>query len=140
MTWERFSDRYSLKFRLNLHKKFRSIPSGEDLDSEFLEDPDIPATKKNMFSVVCQFYNPAGLASPIMFPIRALFSEICRVSKCSMISVLTPDCATRFRAAVGEILKTKSLLFSKLRPALYIFLRKPSRIRSMHLCSILEPF
>ena len=27
-------------------------------------------------SVVCQLYYPVGLASPIMFPIRALLSEI----------------------------------------------------------------
>ena len=46
-----------------------------------------------------------------MFPIRALFSEIRRDSKCSIISALNPECATRFRAAVGEILKTKSLTF-----------------------------
>ena len=77
MTWNRFNDKYSLKFRLNLHKKFCGIPSGEDLDSAFLEDQDVPVTKKNILSVACKFYDPAGLASPIMFPIRALFSEIC---------------------------------------------------------------
>ena len=69
MTWDRFNDKYSLKFRLNLHKKFCCIPSGENLDSAFLEDPDIPVTKKNVLSVACQFYDPAGLASPVMFPI-----------------------------------------------------------------------
>ena len=109
MTWDSFSDRNSLKFRLNLHKKF----SREDLDSTFLEDPDIPVTKKNVLSVACQFYDPAGLASPIMFPIRDLFSDICRDSKCSVISAFDPDRATRFRAAVGEILKTKSLNFPR---------------------------
>ena len=113
MTWDRFNDKYSLKFRLNLHKKFCCIPSGENLDSAFLEDPDIPVTKKNVLSVACQFYDPAGLASPVMFPIRALFSKICRDSKCSMISTLDPERTTRFRAAVGEILKTKSLTFPR---------------------------
>ena len=102
MTWDRFHDSYSLKFRLNLHKKFRGIPSGEDLDSAFLDDPEIPVTKKNVLSVACQFYDPAGLASPIMFPVRALFSEICRDSKCSMTSTLNPERSTRFKFAVGE--------------------------------------
>ena len=113
MTWDRFNDKYSLKFRLNLLKKFRGIPSGEDLDSAFLEDQDVPVTKKNVLSVACQFYDPAGLASPIMFPIRALFSEICRDSKCSMSSTLDPERTVRFRVAVGEILKTKSLTFPR---------------------------
>ena len=111
MNWDRFSDRYSLKFRLNLHKKFHGIFSRKDLDSS--PDPDVPVTKKNLLSVACQFYDSAGLASPIMFPIQDLFSEICRDSKCSMISVLALDHATRFRAAVGEILKTKSLTFPR---------------------------
>ena len=55
MTWDRYRDNYSLKFRLNLHKKFRCVPSGEDLDSSFLQDPDVPITKKNVHSVACQF-------------------------------------------------------------------------------------
>ena len=69
MTWDRSLNNYSLKVRLNLHKKFRGVPSGEDLDSSFLQDPDVPITKKNMLFVACQFYNPVGLASPIMFPV-----------------------------------------------------------------------
>ena len=38
MTWNRQNNRYLLKFRLNLHKKICGIPSGEDLDSEFLQE------------------------------------------------------------------------------------------------------
>ena len=55
MTWNRQDDRYLLKFRLNLHQKVRGIPTGEDLDSEFLQDKSIPITKKNVLSVACQF-------------------------------------------------------------------------------------
>ena len=69
MTWDCYQDNYSLKFRLNLHKKFHGVSSGEDLDSSFLQDPDVPITEKNVLSVACQFYDPAGLASPIMFPV-----------------------------------------------------------------------
>ena len=47
MSWNRLKDLYSLKFRLNLHKKSRGIPSGADLDSDFLQDESIPVTKKN---------------------------------------------------------------------------------------------
>ena len=106
MTWDRSLDNYSLKFRLNLHNKFRDVPSGEDLDSSFLQDPDVPITKKNVLSMACQFYDPAGLASPIMFPVRAIFSKICRDSKCSMVSTLSPERTTRFKTAVEEILKS----------------------------------
>ena len=109
MTWDCSLDNYSLKFRLNLHKKFHSVASGEDLGSSFLQDPDVPITKKNLLSVACQFYDPLVLASPIMFPVRALFSKICRDPKCSMVSTLSPECTTRFRTAVGEILKSKFL-------------------------------
>ena len=55
MFWNRKDDRYKLKFQLNLHKKFLGIPSGEDLDSAFLQDKMIPITRKNVLSVACQF-------------------------------------------------------------------------------------
>ena len=77
MTWDRLRDLNSLKFCLNLHKKSRGIPSGADLDSDFLQDESLPITKKNVLSVACQFYDPIGLAAPLMFSVRALFSEIC---------------------------------------------------------------
>ena len=70
MTWDRLQDHYLLKFRLNHHKKSRGIPSGADLDSEFLQDHSTPITKKNVFSVACQFYDPTGLAAaPLMFSV-----------------------------------------------------------------------
>ena len=77
MTWNRLNDFYLLKFRLNLPKKSRGIPSGADLDSEFLQDQSAPITKKNVLSVACQFYDPTGLAAPLMFSIRSLFNKIC---------------------------------------------------------------
>ena len=113
MTWNRLKDQYQLKFRLNLHKKTRGIPSGEDLDSEFLQDPSAPITKKNVLSVACQFYDPTGLASPLMVSIRALFSEICRDSKCSFNSTLSEERSDRFRRAVTEILLTKEIFFPR---------------------------
>lgn len=42
MTWDCLNDHYLLKFRLNLHKKSHRIPSGADLDSEFLQDQSAP--------------------------------------------------------------------------------------------------
>ena len=91
MAWNRKDDRYLLKFRLNLHQKVCGIRSGEDLDSEFLQDKSVPITKKNVLSVACQFYDPNGLAAPLMFPVRALFSEICRDHQCSMQTPLSAD-------------------------------------------------
>ena len=76
MTWDRLKDLFSLKFNLNLHKKSGGIPSGAHLDSDFLQDESIPITKKNVLSVACQFYDPTGLAAPLMFSVRALFGEI----------------------------------------------------------------
>ena len=58
-----------MKFRLNLHKKSRGIPSGADLDSEFLRNPTAPITKENVLSVACPFYDPTGLAAPLMFSV-----------------------------------------------------------------------
>ena len=111
MTWNWKDDRYLLKFRLNLHKKMRGIPSGEDLDSEFLQDKTTPITKKNILSVACQFYDPAGLAAPLMVPVRSLLSIICRDKTCSMLGPLSADRDDKFRFAVEEILKTKELSF-----------------------------
>ena len=113
MTWNRLKDQYLLKFRLNLHKKSRGIPSGEDLDSEFLQNQSIPITKKNVLSVACQFYDPTGLAAPLMFSIRALFSEICRDTDCSIDSILSEERTTRFRRAVGEVLLTREINFPR---------------------------
>ena len=45
MTWNSKNDCYFLKFSLNLFKKFHGIPSGADLDEEFLQDQSIPITK-----------------------------------------------------------------------------------------------
>ena len=64
MTWDQKNDRYLLKFRLNLYKKFHGILSSADLDEEFLQDCSIPITKRNVLSVACQFYDPTVLAAP----------------------------------------------------------------------------
>ena len=78
MTWDRKDDRYLLKFCLNMYKKFHGILSGANLDEEFLQDRSIAITKRNVLSVACQFYNPTGLAAPLMFSVRSLFSDLCR--------------------------------------------------------------
>ena len=109
MSWNRLKDLYSLKFRLILHKKSRGIPSGADLDSDFLQDESIPVTKKNVLSVACQFYDPTGLAAPLMFSVRALFSEICCDPQCSINSILSEERTAKFRNAVREILLTREL-------------------------------
>ena len=54
MTWDCLNNHYLLKFRLNLHKKSRGIPSSSNLDSEFLQDESAPISKKNVLSVACQ--------------------------------------------------------------------------------------
>ena len=114
MTWDRLRDLNSLKFCLNLHKKSRGIPSGADLDSDFLQDESIPITKKNVLSVACQFYDPTGLAAPLMFSVRALFSKICRdPSTPSINSILSEERTVRFRTAVGEILLTREIFFPR---------------------------
>ena len=89
MTWDRKKDFYLLKFHLNLFKKFHGIPSGGDLDQEFLQDISIPITNRNVLSVACQFYDPTGLAAPLMFTVHALYSDFCWDSKCSVNSVLS---------------------------------------------------
>ena len=103
MTWDRLNNRYLLKFRLNLHKKSRRIPSGADLDSEFLQDPSAPITKKDVLTV----------AAPLMFSIRSLFSEICQDRLCSINSILSKERTYRFRSAVNEILLTRTMSFPR---------------------------
>ena len=113
MTLDRLKDLYSLKFRLNLHKKSCGIPSGADLDSDFLQDHSIPVTKKNILSVACQFYDPTGLAAPLMLSVRALFSEICRDPQCSINSILSEERTAKFRDVVREILQTREIFFPR---------------------------
>ena len=89
------------------------IPSGEDLESEFLQDKPTPITKKNILSVAFQFHDPAGQAAPLMVPVRSLFSEIFRNKTCSMFGPLSADRANKFRFAVEEILNIKDLSFPR---------------------------
>ena len=105
MTWNREDNRYLLKFRLNLYQKVCGIPSGENLDSEFLQDKSVPITKKNVLSGACQFYDPNGLAAPLMFPVRD--------RQCNMQTPLSADRADR--SSVEEILKTKMMSFPTVR-------------------------
>ena len=67
-----------------------------DLDAEFLQDKSISITKRNVLSVACQFYDPTGLAAPLMFSVCSLFSDICRDTMCSMTSVLSVDRTDQF--------------------------------------------
>ena len=113
MTWNRLHDSFILKFRLNLHKKFLSIPSAADLDSEFLQNQSSQVTKKNVLSIACQFYDPTGLGAPLMVSVRSLFSEICRDGQCSINSVLSEERTDRFRSAVSEILLTRTMSFPR---------------------------
>ena len=76
-----------------------------------MQDRSIPITKKNMLSVACQFYDPAGLATPLTITIRSMYCEICRDKSCSMLGPLSTDRADKFKLAVGEILKPKDLSF-----------------------------
>ena len=94
-------------------QKNRGIPTGDDLDSDFLQDNSVPITKKNVLSVACQFYDPTGLAAPLMVSISALFSEICRDPKCTFKSTLSVERANKFRTAVGEILLTSEIFFPR---------------------------
>ena len=89
MTWDCCQDRYLLKFHLNHHKKSRGILSGADLDSELFQDHSTPITNKNVLSEACQFYDPTGLAAPLMFSVRSLYSELCRDPSCSINSILS---------------------------------------------------
>ena len=106
MTWDQKNDGYLLKFRLNLYKKFQGISSGADLDEEILQDCSIPFTKRNVLSVDCQFYDPTGLAAPLMFSVCSLFSNLCRDRQCSMSSVLSEVPAAKFCTSVDQILRT----------------------------------
>ena len=81
------------------------------MDEEFLQDGSIPITKRNVLSVACQFYDPSGLAAPLMFPVGSFYSNICRDCKCSMNSVLSEDQVDKFRTAVDQILKSSELSF-----------------------------
>ena len=63
--------------------------------------------------MVCQFYGPTGLAAPLMFSVRALFSKLCRDSQCSINSVLSKERTDRFRRAVREILLTREISFPR---------------------------
>ena len=48
-----------------------------------------------------------------MFPVRALFSEICRDRQCSINSILSEERTNKFRSAVKEILLTRTLSFPR---------------------------
>ncbi len=79
----------------------------------FLHDHSTPITKKNVLSVACQFYDPTGLAAPLMFSVRSMFSELCRDPTCSFNSILSEERTKKFRTAVNEILLTMGIYFPR---------------------------
>ena len=71
------------------------------------------APQKRVPRVACQFYDPTGLAAPLMFSVRALYSEICRDPQCSINSILSEERSAKFRNAVREILQTREIFFPR---------------------------
>ena len=113
VTWNKQDDTYQLKFNLNLSKKFRGLPIEEDISLEKLSQPNITVTKRNVLSVCCQFFDPSGLGSPLVFAIRSLYSSLCINRSIKMESVLTPTDHKKFIAAVTEMLSAKSISFPR---------------------------
>ena len=113
LNWNRETDKYSLKFRLNLSKKHRGVPCDVDIDLESLSNPTTAITKKNVLSVCCQFYDPSGMASPLCFSIRALYSSLCRGSNTKMDSALSPEQSSIFKKAAKEMLLAKDISFPR---------------------------
>jgi len=113
LLWNKKEDTYKLKFRLNFSKKIRGTPMEDDLCLEDLLSMKNQITKKNVLSVACQFYDPPGLCSPLLFTIRELYSSICRDGNVNMSYNLSSDEDKIFREAVQEMLAARNISFPR---------------------------
>ena len=75
--WISGTDRWCIKFHVNLSKKKKGQPTGPDLSIETLVDLDkIILTKRVCLSVSNSLYDPLGLVSPIIIILKVSMKEL----------------------------------------------------------------
>ena len=76
VTWCRDDDTYKLKFRLNLGR----VDRGERMDPDITEETLGTMTeisRRDLLGLTCQFYDPAGLGTPLIMGLRIIQSRVC---------------------------------------------------------------
>ena len=71
----------------------------------------LPLTKRSVLSVVARLFDPLGLLSLIIVPMKVLFQELC-VSKCGWDSPLN-DTSHKFLDWILELRKTSHIVLSR---------------------------
>ena len=89
IAWDRKSD--SLKFDL------RKVV--EDVNFDYI-------TKRTILSTTAKFYDPLGIISPIILPLKLLFQEVCKLTNVEWDSELDSSIVERFKEIIEDIRAT----------------------------------
>ena len=87
--WDRKSD--SLKFDL------RKVVEDVNFDH---------VTKRTILSKTAKFYDPLGIRSPIILPLKLLFQEVCKLTDVEWDSELDSTIVGRFKEIIEDIRAT----------------------------------
>ena len=73
---------------------------------------ELPLTKQSVLSVVARLFDPLGLLTPIIVPMKVLFQELC-VSKCGWDSPLNDTSSHKFLDWIHELRKVSHIVLPR---------------------------
>jgi len=65
-------------------------------------------TKRKLLSITARFYDPLGLLSPVILPLKCMFQEICRL-KIGWDEALSQDLTSRWKELLEDIERVSSI-------------------------------
>ncbi len=71
-----------------------------------------PPTKRTELSTTARFYDPIGLLSPVIVPLKEIFQEICKL-KIDWDSCLPEEICEKWRNIVNDIAKVSSIEYDR---------------------------
>ena len=112
VTWCKDDDTYKLKFRLNLGR----VDRGERLDPDITEEAAekmVEVSRRDLLGLTCQFYNPAGLGTPLIMGLRIIQSRVCNTMEAGMRKFIEANEAEGVRSVVKEMIKGREIKFPR---------------------------
>ena len=112
VTWCKDDDTYKLKFRLNLGRIDRGKRLDPDLTEEAVEKM-VDVSWRDLLGLTCQFYDPAGLGTPLIMGLRIIQSRVCNTMTTGMKKFVEAGESEGVRSAVKEMIKGREIKFPR---------------------------
>ena len=112
VTWCKDDNTYKLKFRLNLGRVDRGERMDPDITEETLETMT-EISRRDLLGLTCQFYDPAGLGTPLIIGLRIIQSRVCNTMEAGMRQFIEVNEAEGVRSAVKEMIRGRDIKFPR---------------------------